>query len=80
MAKKKKMSKAQAAAARKELTQRDIAKQHARVRKEELREEQRKAQEEKKKGPLFATIMIIVVIVTIAGFAALMTMGPGLIR
>lgn len=79
MAKKKKMSKSQAAAARKEMTQRDVAKQHARERKDELREMQKKAQEEKKKGPVFGTIIFLVVVIAIAGFAALMTVGPGML-
>ncbi|MBE6473096.1 MAG: hypothetical protein E7Z99_05885 [Coriobacteriaceae bacterium] len=79
MAKKKKMSKAQAASARKEMTQRDVAKLHARERKEELREMQKKAQEEKKKGPVFGTIIFLVVVLAIAGFAALLTVGPGII-
>ena len=76
MAKKKKMSKAQAAAARKEETPQSIAKARSREQLEGIRETQRRVQKEQSKTKLFPIVVGGIVVLLIFVLAWAFTIGP----
>lgn len=75
---KKKMTKAQAASARKELTQQDKARKQIRERDEEARAAQNRAKEQKKKSPVFSFAVGIGIVLVIALCAWIVSVGPGM--
>ena len=79
MAKKKKMTKAQAAAARKEVTPQSVAKARSKEGLAEIRETQRRVQKEKSKSSMGIIIVGSIVVLAIFAFAWVFTIGPGLI-
>ena len=76
---KKKMTKAQAAAARKEKTQRDYARKQIHEKNLEIRETQRRVQKEQSKSPLFVIVVGGIIVLVIFIFAWVMTIGPGMV-
>lgn len=79
MAKKKKMTKAQAAAARKEQTPQSLAKARSQEKLKEIRETQRKVQREQSKSPLFTIVIGGLIVIAIFVLAWVLTIGPGMI-
>ena len=79
MAKKKKMTKAQAAAARKEQTPQSLAKARSQEKLKEIRETQRKVQREQSKSPLFMIVVGGFIVIAIFVLAWVLTIGPGMI-
>ena len=79
MAKKKKMTKAQAAAARKEVTPQMVAKARSHQELENIRATQQRVQKEQSKPHLFPLIMGGIVVIAIVAFAWILTAGPGAI-
>lgn len=78
MAKKKKgMTKAQAAAARKEPTAHSVAKAASRENLKSIRETQRKVQKEQSKSSLRMIIVGGIVVLAIFALAWVLTIGPG---
>ena len=77
MAKKRKMTPAQAAAARKEVTPQAIAKARSREQLESIRETQRRVQREQSKSSLFPILVGGIVVVAIVALAWVLTVGPG---
>ena len=78
MAKKKKMTKAQAAAARKEVTPQSIAKARSREQLGEIRETQRRVQKEQSKSSARIIIVGTIVVFAIVALAWVVTVGPGM--
>ena len=76
---KKKMTKAQAASARKEVTQQDIARKQIREKNVAIRATQRRIQKEQGKSSMFMIIVGGIIVVAIIIFAWVMTIGPGMI-
>ena len=76
MAKKKKMTKAQAAAARKEETPQSIAKERSRQQLENIRATQRKVQQEQSKSKMFPIVVGGIVVLVIFILAWVLTIGP----
>ena len=79
MARKKKMTKAQAAAARKEPTPQSLAKARSQEKLKEIRETQRRVQREKSKSPLLIIVVGGLVVIVIFALAWVLTIGPGLV-
>ncbi len=78
MAKKKKMTKAQAAAARKEVTPQTIAKARSREQLGEIRETQRRVQKEQSKSSVRIIVVGTIVVFAIVVLAWVVTVGPGM--
>ena len=76
--KKRKMTKAQAAAARKEQTSQSIAKARSREQLESIRETQRRVQKEKSKTRMLPIIVGGIVVLAILACAWLFTVGPSM--
>jgi cobalamin biosynthesis Mg chelatase CobN len=79
VAKKKKMSKAQAAAARKEVTAQSVAKARSRETLEAARETQRRVQKEQSKSSRTMIIVGSIVVLAIFALAWMLTVGPGML-
>lgn len=79
MAKKKKMSKAQAAAARKEVTSHTVAKARSQEQLQAIRATQRRVQKEKSKSSMGMIIIGSIVVLAIFACAWLFTIGPGMV-
>ena len=79
MAKKKKMTKAQAAAARKEVTPQSIAKARSQAELKNIRETQRRVQSEQKKSSWRIIVVGSIVVIVIFILAWVLTIGPGMI-
>ena len=78
MAKKKKMTKAQAAAARKEVTSQSIAKARSQAELKNIRETQRRVQKEQSKSSLRIIVVGSIVVFAIFVLAWVLTIGPGM--
>ena len=78
MAKKKKMRKAQAAAARKEVTPQAVAKARSREQLGEIRETQRRVQKEQSKSSVRIIVVGSIVVFVIVVLAWVLTVGPGM--
>lgn len=78
MAKKKKMTKAQAAAARKEVTPQAVAKARSREQLGEIRETQRRVQKEQSKSSVRIIVVGSIVVFVIVVLAWVLTVGPGM--
>lgn len=79
MAKKKKMTKAQAAAARKEVTPQAVAKARSHEQLQGIRETQRRVQKEKSKSSMAMIVIGGIVVLAIFACAWLFTIGPGML-
>ena len=79
VAKKKKMTKAQAASARKEETAQSIAKSRSKQGLKEIRETQRRVQKEQGKSSMRIIVVGSIVVLAIFTLAWVLTIGPGLI-
>ena len=79
MAKKKKMSKAQAAAARHEQTPESIQRAQAKERSRLIRESAQNAQKKANQTSAFRLIMPFVLVIVIVIAALAFTIGPGMI-
>ena len=77
MAKKKKMTKAQAAAARHEVTANSIAKKKAAENEAYMKEVRRRAQKQASKPSLFRLIVPVLIVAAIIVGALVFTIGPG---
>ena len=78
MAKKKKMTKAQAASARREVTPQMTAKAKAQEDNKIMREQRRIAQKKANDTTMFRFLVPLMVIVVIIVFSLVFTIGPGL--
>ncbi len=79
MAKKKKMTKAQAAAARKEPTSQSLAKARSKEKLKEIRATQRKVQIEQSRSPVVIIVVGSLLVLAIFILAWVLTIGPGMI-
>ena len=79
MAKKKKMSKAQAASARKEVTAQSIAKARSKQGLESIRLTQQRVQKEQSKSSMRIIVVGGLVVLVIFVLAWVLTIGPGMI-
>ena len=79
MAKKKKMTKAQAAAARKEVTSQSVAKARSQESLAAIRETQRRVQKEQSKSSMRMIIIGGIVVLAIIACAWMFTVGPGML-
>ena len=79
MAKKKKMTKAQAAAARKEVTAQSVAKARSQAGLKDIRETQRRVQKEQSKSSMRMIVVGGIVVIAIVVLAWVITVGPGML-
>lgn len=79
MAKKKKMTKAQAAAARKEPTSQSLAKARSQEKLKEIRATQRRVQKEQSKSSMTMIVVGGLIVIVIFVLAWVLTIGPGMI-
>lgn len=79
VAKKKKMTKAQAAAARKEVTPQAVAKARSQQELKAIRETQRRVQREQRKSSGRIIVVGSIVVIAIVALAWVVTIGPGML-